>query len=230
MSIRARMIIPPLSIVLHYCITKISDLTFIRCNNVQLQYCLMAVITSVHAPSWHDNVHACALTFLYHIHYVNSDLRHNFCIDGCVVFLSLRFAKSYPRTISLYDLCIYFPFSFLSTLWRLFFVPFSFVSTPYPVLSPSVSTLDSILSPPVSMLESISYCFDLNLTIFPAPSLVEGGPIWRVSTFFHPIITSQNFANRDPFRALVKKSVRICSLLQYSIHSLLLLTLSLANK
>ena len=62
MSIRARMIILPLSIVLHYCLTKTSDLTFIGCHNVQLQSCLMVVMTSVHVPSWYDNIRACALT------------------------------------------------------------------------------------------------------------------------------------------------------------------------
>ena len=51
-------------------------------------------------------------------------------------------------------------------MWR-HFLPFSFVSTFYPVLSPSISTLDSILSPPVSVLESISSWFDLTLTTFP---------------------------------------------------------------
>ena len=101
-----------------------------------------------------------------HIQYINSDLRRNFLICGYGIFPSLRRAMSYPRTMSAYDLCIYFPFPFVSTLWRHCFVPFSFVSTLYPVLSPSVSTLDSILSPPVSMLDSISSWFDLTLTTF----------------------------------------------------------------
>ena len=60
MSIRARIIILPLSIVLYYCLTKTSYLTFIRCNNIRLQSFWM--VTSVRAPSWHDDVHACALT------------------------------------------------------------------------------------------------------------------------------------------------------------------------
>ena len=60
-SIRARMIILPLSIVLHYFLTKTSDLTFIGCHNVRLQFCSMVVTTSVRAPSRHDDVHTCAL-------------------------------------------------------------------------------------------------------------------------------------------------------------------------
>ena len=62
MSIRDRMIIITLSIVLHYCLTKTSDLTFIRCHNVRLQSCCMVVTTSVRAPSWNDDICACALT------------------------------------------------------------------------------------------------------------------------------------------------------------------------
>ena len=172
MSIRARMLILPFSILLHYSLTKTSDLTFTGCHNVRLKSCSMVMATSVRAPSWHDDVRACALTFLYHINCVNSDLRRHFLIDGYGIFPSLRRAKSYPRTMSVYDLCISFPFSFVSTLWRYFFVPFPFVSTFYPVLSPSVSTLDYILSPPVSMLDSISSWFDLNLTKFTTPSLI----------------------------------------------------------
>ena len=61
MSIRARMIILPLSIVLHYFLTKTSELKFIVCHNVRLQYCSMVVTTSVRASSWHDDIHVCAL-------------------------------------------------------------------------------------------------------------------------------------------------------------------------
>ena len=56
------MIIIPLSIELHYCLTKNPDLTFIGCHNVRLQYCWMVVTTSVRAPSWHGDVPVCALT------------------------------------------------------------------------------------------------------------------------------------------------------------------------
>ena len=56
-----------------------------------------------------------------------------------------------------------------------FFIPFSLVYTLYPVLSPSVSSLDSIISPPVSMLDSISSWFDLTLTTFPT--------VWKEKIF-----------------------------------------------
>ena len=82
-------------------------------------------------------------------------------------------AMSYPQTMSAYDLCISFPFSFVSTLWRHFFIPFSFVSTLYPVLYPSVSTLYSIPSPPVFMLDSISSWFDPTLTKFPTVNYIN---------------------------------------------------------
>ena len=36
-----------------------------------------------------------SLTFLYHIHYINSDLRRYFLIDGYSIFLSVRLAKFY---------------------------------------------------------------------------------------------------------------------------------------
>ena len=181
MSIHTRMIILSLSVVIHYCLTKTSDLTFIEFHNVRFQSCLMVVTTSVRAPSWHDDVHACAHTVLYHIHYINSDLRCDFPIVGYGIFPPLRRAKSYPRTLSAYDLCISFPFSFPSTLWRHFFVPFSFVSILYPVLYLSVSTLNLILSPPVSMLDSIYYWFDLKLTKSPARAASDFLIHWYVS-------------------------------------------------
>ena len=61
MSIRARIIILPLYIVIHYCVTKTSDLTFIECHIVWLQYCSMVVTMSVCAPSWHDDIRVCSL-------------------------------------------------------------------------------------------------------------------------------------------------------------------------
>ena len=117
---------------------------------------------SVRAPSCHDNVHACALKFFFPYPLHNLDLRCNFLICGYRIFLSLRCIIYYPRTMYAYDLCIYFYFSFVSTLWRHFFA-----STLYPVLSPYVSTLDSILSTLVYMLDSIYSWFDLTLTTFP---------------------------------------------------------------
>ena len=120
MIIPDMMIILTLFIVLYYCLTKTYDLTFIRCHNIRLQSCPMVVRTSVSEPSWHDDVCVCTLTFLYHIHYVNSDLRRYFFNDGYDIFMSLDCAKSYPRTMSAYNLCIYFPFFFVSPLWRYF--------------------------------------------------------------------------------------------------------------
>ena len=62
MSIRARMIILPLYIFLHHCLTKTSDLIFIICHNVQIQSCCMVVKMSKCSPSWHDTICACTLT------------------------------------------------------------------------------------------------------------------------------------------------------------------------
>ena len=104
-----------------------------------------------------------------HIHYKNSDLRRHFFICGYGIFPSLSSSMSYPWNMSAYHLCISLSFSFIYTLWRHFFVLFSFVSTLYHVLSPSVSTLDLILSPPVSMLDLVFSWFDLISNIFPTP-------------------------------------------------------------
>ena len=61
MSICARMTILLLSIVLHCCLTKTSNLAFIGYHNVVI-FPLMVVTTSVHAPSWQDDTRVCALT------------------------------------------------------------------------------------------------------------------------------------------------------------------------
>ena len=58
--------------------------------------------------------------------------------------------------------------------------------------------------PFVSTLDSTPSLLDLISTTFPTRSLVEGGPIYRVSTFFHPIINFINFANMYPCR--IKKN------------------------
>ena len=142
------MIILTLYIILHQWLTKNSGLVFIGCHNVQLGSCWMVVTTSVREPPWDDNVQSCALTFSYHIHYVNSDLRCHFLNNGYGVFPSLRCTTYYMRTMYAYNLCIYFYFSFISML--------------YPVLYHSVSTLHSCISPPVSMLDSIYFWSDLN--------------------------------------------------------------------
>ena len=44
------------------------------------------------------------LRFLYHIHYISSDLRHHFLINIYGIFLSLHPAISYQRTISAYNI------------------------------------------------------------------------------------------------------------------------------
>ena len=108
-----------------------------------------------------------------HTHYINADLCCRFLICGYGIFLPLRHTISYPRTMSAYDLCIYFSLPFVSILWRHFFVPFSFVSRLYPVLYPSVSTLGLIPSTPLSMLNLISSLFDLTLTKYPTPLCVS---------------------------------------------------------
>ena len=51
MSILVKIVIIPLSIVLHLCLTKTSDLEFIGCHSIRLQSCLMVVTMSVRTPS-----------------------------------------------------------------------------------------------------------------------------------------------------------------------------------
>ena len=162
--------------------------------------------TSVRAPS----------RFLYHTHYINSDLRCNFIIDRYGISPFLRLTISYTCNMYVYDLLLYVSSNFVSTLDFVF--------------SPSVSMLDSIFSHSVSPLGLITYVFYPTLTKFVIRSLVQVGSIYRVSTCFHPMITSQNFANRAPSRSFLKKSKIMCSVLQYAIEFLLLSNLFLANK
>ena len=56
------MIIIPLDIILHYCLTKTSELTFIIYHNIRFEYFWMVVKTSMRALSYNDDVRACALT------------------------------------------------------------------------------------------------------------------------------------------------------------------------
>ena len=111
MSIHARTTILPLSIVLCYCLTKSSNLTFIGCHNVQLQSCSMVVTTSVRAPSWHGDIHMCTLTC-----FVRYPL-HKFRLPtSFLLFVATAYFRPYilpcliQRTISAYDLCISYPF------------------------------------------------------------------------------------------------------------------------
>ena len=102
-----------------------SDLKFIRCRNVWLEPCWMVVVVSMCASSWHDGVRACALTCLYHIYYVNSDLCRHFFIDRHGIFPSLHRTISHPRTMSTYNSFISFSFPFVSTCvrsWYLWFM------------------------------------------------------------------------------------------------------------
>ena len=96
MSIRGQMINLSLSIIIHYCLTKMFDLMFIGCHNFRLEFYCMVVTTSVQAsvPS----------RLSYHVHYVNSDLRCHFIMDGYGIFTYLRRTISYPRNISAYEL------------------------------------------------------------------------------------------------------------------------------
>ena len=97
MCICARMIILPLSIVLHYCLTKTSDLTFIGCHNVQLQSCLMVMTTSVRAPLWHDDVRVCALACFvpYPLHkFILTSSFFYFCLWHISVLMSYHFLST----------------------------------------------------------------------------------------------------------------------------------------
>ena len=140
MSISARIIILPLSIVLHYCLNKTLELTFIGCHNIRLQPCSKVVTTSVHAPSWHDDVRACALTrfvpyplhkfrlvaMAYFCPFVVPCLIHGLCprTTCAFVFFSLRLhaVEIFLRTIflCLHDVscpvsfCIHAGFDFFS--------------------------------------------------------------------------------------------------------------------
>ena len=58
------------------------------------------------APPWRDNVRAYVMTVLYHIYYINPDVRHDFLIDGYGKFLSLSRTISYLRTITVHDILI----------------------------------------------------------------------------------------------------------------------------
>ena len=106
----------------------------------------------------------------------------------------------------------------------------TFVYIMYSIFYTSLYTPDSIFYPSVSTLDSIPYLFDPTLTTFPLRSLVEVGPICRLSTCFQPMITSQNFANRAPCRAFVKKYASMCYVMQYAIDMLLLSNMYLENR
>ena len=132
----------------------------------------MVVTTYVCAPSWHDKLCACTLMFLYHMYYVNSDLRYNFLINGYEIFPSLRCTISYLQTISAYDICISFSCSFVSKL--------------YTFLYPNVSMLDLILSTFVYMLDLDSSFSGLTWTTFPTEaSNMRSLLLWNITVNYH---------------------------------------------
>ena len=92
MSILTRMIILRLYIVLCYCLTKTSYLTFIGCHSVQLQSCWMVVTRSVRTPSWHYDRHACDLMcfVLYPLHKFRLTLSFFFWLWYISVFMSFH--------------------------------------------------------------------------------------------------------------------------------------------
>ena len=155
MSIRARMIILPLSSLLHYCLTKTSKLTVVGYNNDTLQSCWMVVTTYVHAPSWHDGLCVCTLT-----HLVPYPL-HKFILTSWFSYLWLWriYVITWYHFLSADYFCVWlvhlFNYSLCLHNVEAFFCTITFVSTLYPVLSHSVSMLYSIISPHVSMLDPI---------------------------------------------------------------------------
>ena len=155
-SICARMIILPLYIVLYWFLTKSSNLTFMGCHNVWLQFCWVEVTTSVRSLSWHDKVHTCTLTHFvpYPLYKLMLKLSFSYLWLWHISVLILYHSLSLDYfCVRLVHFCSFF---FCLHAVETFFVPFYFVST-----------LDSILSPPVTVLNSISYWFYLTLTTFP---------------------------------------------------------------
>ena len=145
------MIILSFSILLHYCLTKTSDLMFIGFHTVQLESFWMVVMMSVRLLPWNNNVHACALTFF--VPYplckfrITSSFSYWWIWHISVLMLYHLLSADYVR-IKLVNL-------------------FSFVSTMYPVPSPTLSTLDFIIPPSVSMLDlNYSLC-EITFTTFP---------------------------------------------------------------
>ena len=142
MSIRARMNILSLYIIPHYCITKTSDFTSIVCHNVLLESCRMVGMTSMRAPSWHDDICVCALTvfvpysirkfilmfsfyyfWIWHIsglasyHVLSTDHIHIRLVPFCLFFLCIH-DVSYPFSSYIHEwfdfssLCLHNVFDF----------------------------------------------------------------------------------------------------------------------
>ena len=144
-----------------------------------------------------------SMCLFHHNYYINSDVRHLFILN------------------------VHFPLYWWSQL-------LSFL-TPYHLLFPwmTVSAYNFLLPiflSFVSTLDSITSFLDSTFSTFPTSSLVEGGPICRVSMCFHPMITSRNFINSDPYKDFVNKSAIMCSVMQHEIDILLLSTRSFTKK
>ena len=119
MSIRSRIIVIYLSIVLHDCIIKTPDFTFIGCHNVRIESYRIVATASVCSPSWHEDVHVCdhivfipyplrkfrltssfSYLWLWHIyvltyHLLSADYVCIQLVHFCLFFLCLH-AKSFP--------------------------------------------------------------------------------------------------------------------------------------
>ena len=146
MGIRARVIIISLSVVLHYCLTKTSELTFIVFHHVRLEYFQMFVKTSVSALPWHENVNSFVLTVfipcplrkfrltlsffdwwlwhlsvltLYHLlsaDYVRVQNVHFWLFLLCIYAVSCPLSSCIHAGFYSYSLCIHFVFD-LSFFW-----------------------------------------------------------------------------------------------------------------
>ena len=162
-------------------------------------------MTSVCAPSWRDGVHACALTVLvpYPLHSfrIMSSFSYWWLWHIFVLTSYHILSTDYVRGRIVY-LCI-FPL---------------FLYVGFCILSLCIYAI------------FYSFFFYPTLTTFPTRSLVDGGPIFRLSICFCPMIMSQILLNRDPCRDFVNKYASMFSVLQYSINVLMIPTLSLAKK
>ena len=146
MSIRAKMIIIPLSIVINYCLTK--NPTWSLLDLITYDFNLVGWSWRCLCVHYHGKTtYLCApLRVLSHIHYINLGLRCNFIICGYGFLPSLHREISYLRTISVYDLWIYFYFSFVSTLQRLFTYHFTLYAISCPVSFCAHSGIHSLSS------------------------------------------------------------------------------------
>ena len=107
--------------------------------------------TSVRAPAWCDSVRACAVTVLYHIHYINADVCRHFLIDSYGIFLSLRRTISYPRTLSAYNIFLSISYPSVSTLD---YIPYLF--DPILTTFPTKGANTQYAIPPTISTESVT--------------------------------------------------------------------------